>query len=126
MDNLKRFFSYHIYEYSLKTRNVELATGIELNKLERFPANKYTGPSLKELCELLSVDEAEVYSNYKYLPNDFLEFLFDYRIMNFMIWLYRLDSKPKSEILRILEDLQEAELKEPSQPEEPSVNTRNE
>lgn len=120
--NLKNYILYQINLYGLTRASVERATGISINNLQRFPIN-YTGPSLREICELLSVDEADAYSRYQYIPTECLDLLFDYRFLDFFLWLSRADAKTKSHLLRILENLKEVDQKELSQPEEPSENT---
>lgn len=120
--NLKNYILYQISLYGLTRASVERATGISINGLQRFPTN-YTGPSLREICELLSVDEADAYSRYQYIPTECLDLLFDYRFMDFFLWLSRTDAKTKSDLLQILEDLKAVDQQEPSQLEQPSENT---
>lgn len=114
--NIRSYIEYQIYLYNLKPKSVERATGIKLNTLRRFKIN-FTGPSLRELCELLSIDEADLYSRYTYLPKEFLDMLFDNRIMRFFLFLCRTNSKNREEIFKVLEQIQELSSQESSEPE---------
>lgn len=121
--NLKNYILYQISLYNLKRSSVELTTGVRINNLQKFPSH-YCGPSLREICELVSIDEADAYSKYQYIPTECLELLFDYRFLDFFLWLSRTDAKTRSTLLLILEELKAASQKEPSQPEGPSENTQ--
>lgn len=120
--NLRNYILYQIGLYGLSLPSVERATGIPIKNLQRFPTN-YTGPSLREVCDLLSISEANTYSMYQYIPTECLELLFDERFLDFFLWISRTDAKTRSNLLQILEQLKEVGLQEPSQPVEPSENT---
>lgn len=104
MKTLKDYIIYHINDYSLKRAAVERSTGISINNLQKFPPH-YTGPSLKDVCDLLSLDEVDTYSKYQYLPVEAIELLFDPRFLEFFIFMSRTDQKTREELFKILERL---------------------
>ena len=115
MKRLKDYILYHINEFGLKAAAVERSTGIKIANLQKFPPH-YTGPSLRDICLLLSIDEVDTYAKYQYLPKEAVELLFDIRFLGFFLWLSRTDQKTREELFKILEKLHAVGRGESDQP----------
>jgi hypothetical protein len=122
---LKDYLILKTHEFGLKKAYIEKYTGIKIHNLQKFPSH-YTGPSLKDLLDVLSLNEIEVYSKFKYLPKECIELLFDERHLRFFLWLCHADTPTREEIFKILDRLIEVGSVRPDPPELPAIQTHQE